>query len=118
MQSGMCNRCFSVRRNKSAGNTFSKRHEAPSLESRMESDITYALESQPARSAPLWRGMVNRYWNMDCSFDRVDPARLKGTCWRMGKLEFAVADVSAQQWISLAGPGWENWRNETIVAFM
>nr|WP_281364004.1 helix-turn-helix domain-containing protein [Paraburkholderia solisilvae] len=62
--------------------------------------------------------MVHSYWHMECSFDRLDPQRLKGTCWRMGELSFAAADVSAQQWTSLAGAGQNNWRNETIVAFM
>jgi AraC-like DNA-binding protein len=84
----------------------------------MEPDVTSALNDQTARSVKCWHDMVQSYWHMECSFDRLDPQSLKANCWRMGELTFAVADISAQQWITLAGAGQDNWRNETIVAFI
>jgi AraC family transcriptional regulator, positive regulator of tynA and feaB len=84
----------------------------------MEPDVTSALAYEPARTVEGWHDMVNDCWSMDCSFDRIDPQRLKGTCWRMGGLEFDVADVSSQQWSPLAGPGRRNWRNEMILVFI
>jgi AraC-like DNA-binding protein len=84
----------------------------------MEPDVTSALAYEPVRTVEGWHDMVNGCWSMDCAFDRVDPDTLKGTCWRMGGLEFDVADVSSQQWTPLAGPGRRNWRNEMILAFI
>ncbi|QYD73604.1 AraC family transcriptional regulator [Paraburkholderia edwinii] len=84
----------------------------------MEPDVTSALAYEPVRTVDGWHDMVNGSWSMDCAFDRVNPDSLKGTCWRMGGLEFDVADVSSQQWTPLAGPGRRNWRNEMILAFI
>src|ERR1700761_5548355 len=84
----------------------------------MEPDVTSALAYEPVRTVEGWHDMVHGCWSMDCAFDRIDPANLKGTCWRTGGLEFDVADVSSQQWTPLAGPGRRNWRNEMILAFI